>query len=99
MDDYIYLNRFIWNKQKAEYNKQKHHLSFEQAATVFADPMAIEVYDKKNSADEDRVNVIGITQIGITACVTTTDRENLIRIISARKATTKEQELYNAENN
>lgn len=98
MDDYIYLNRFVWSKEKAEINKKKHHLSFEQAATVFADPMAIELYDEKNSMDEERMNIIGITQLGIVACVTKTDRDNLIRIISARKATTKEKELYNAEN-
>lgn len=97
-EDVIYLNHFIWDKAKAETNRIKHHVSFEIAAMVFNDPLLLVEYDEKNSLEnEDRYNCIGLVNGVLFLFVTMTDRDDLIRIISARKAESKEVQKY--ENN
>ena len=87
---------FIWNKNKVESNKAKHGISFEEAASVFVIDGAEEFEDDENSADEDRLIVIGISRELRVLTVVRCWRENdtVIRIISARKATRLEQELW-----
>ena len=86
--------QFEWDPNKAARNVEKHHVSFDEAATVFDDPMFITVIDEEHSADEERYITIGRSQRGRLLLVAHTDREGRIRIISARKATRREKKFY-----
>ena len=94
--DYIYLDRFIWDSKKAERNLEKHSVSFELACRIFNDPALYVLYDSENSTmDEDRFFCIGDIGDGLTVlAVAMTEREPYTRIISARKATSKEKRVY-----
>lgn len=72
----------------------KHRISFENAVTVFGDPNAITIYDDLHSKNEDRYVTLGQASTGPIVLVCHTDRNNRIRIISARKATLKEKRQY-----
>jgi uncharacterized DUF497 family protein len=85
---------FEWDDRKAEYNLQKHGVSFSEAATVFYDPLAITFDDPDHSNDEERFIVIGTSADGRLLIVAHTDRGNRIRIISARMLKPKERRLY-----
>jgi hypothetical protein len=85
---------FEWNPHKASKNVEKHQVSFEEAATVFDDLMFITVIDDEHSFDEERYITIGLSNQGRLLMVAHTDRESRIRIISARKATAKEEQFY-----
>jgi hypothetical protein len=85
---------FEWDDQKAEYNLQKHGVSFPEASTAFYDPLVITFADPDHSADEDRFIVIGLSAAGRLLMVAHTDRGNRIRIISARTLKPKERRLY-----
>jgi len=76
------------------YNLHKHGVSFQEAATVFYDPLVITFADPDHSDDEDRFIVIGTSAQGRLLMVAHTDRGNHIRIISARTLTPKERRLY-----
>jgi uncharacterized DUF497 family protein len=96
-DDVIYKNRYIWNEQKNDLNKRKHHLSFETATLVFDDPFLTEVFDEENSVTEERFNVTGSVTGLINSTLVTVSivyRGNLIRIFSARDASTLEVQDY-----
>jgi len=89
--------RFEWDKGKNEINKAKHNISFERAETVFDDKDAVYLYDSIHSADEERFIVIGrdVLLMEITVChCYRGENEEIIRIISARKATNKEIKIY-----
>lgn len=91
--------KFEWNDQKSEINYKKHRIRFEEAQTVFADPKAIEFFDDVHSNQEDRFIRIGNSLKGNVLLVIFCERlkiksEGVIRIISARKATTNERRLY-----
>ena len=88
--------RFEWDENKNEINKRKHQISFEEAKTVFYDENAILFDDPDHSAEEERFLIIGITQKDHLCIVSHCyrDRENVIRLISARKATKKESGVY-----
>ena len=83
---------FIWDKNKAKLNFVKHNLSFEEAATVFADPLAFVFDDDEHSRTEERALIIGHTKKNKVIIVSFTERDQHIRIISARKATKKEKQ-------
>jgi len=85
---------FIWDKNKAKLNFVKHNLSFEEAATVFADPIAFVFDDDEHSRTEERALIIGHTKKNKVIIVSFTERDQHIRIISARKATKKEKQDY-----
>jgi uncharacterized DUF497 family protein len=86
---------FEWNPRKAELNRKKHDLSFAEAASVFADPLARIFADDVHSANEPREIVIGHLPSRRLVLVYFTEREQgRIRIISARYATRKEQRDY-----
>ncbi len=89
---------FEWDERKADYNLQKHGVSFQEAATVFYDPIAITFADPDHSDDEDRFIVIGTSAKGRLLMVAHTDRGNRIRIISARTLRPKERRLYESGN-
>ncbi len=81
-----------WDSEKEELNRRKHGISFSNAAKVFADPDRIEIYDRLHSIDEDRFVTIGF--VNDVLFVVYTQRGDSTRIISARKATTKERLTY-----
>ena len=90
---------FEWDFKKAKTNISKHKISFEDATEVFRDKNMISIFDQKHSDDEERWITIGIdektrTLIVIHTYLSIGKRETKIRIISARKATMKEQKTY-----
>jgi len=90
---------FEWDPGKAKANFTKHTISFEDATTVFKDKDAISVFDKEHSTHEDRWITMGLDLITRTVVVVHTyvlvNGDNCsIRIISARKATKREQAVY-----
>jgi uncharacterized DUF497 family protein len=85
---------FEWNSEKAERNFRKHEVSFEEARTVFDDPIFITVLDEEHSDDEERYITIGFSNTSRLLLVAHTERDNRIRIISARKATKNEEKFY-----
>ena len=88
--------RFEWDAKKAEINLSKHGISFEEAATVFGDSLAITIEDEQHSNEfESREITIGSTVKHRIVVVSHTDRTGNIRIISARKAVKSEKNQYN----
>ncbi len=90
---------FSWDAGKALHNLEKHGVSFEEAATVFADPDALEWDDREHSVEERRWKRLGLSAGGrIIIVVYTTrrmkDGQETIRIISARQASRKERKAY-----
>ncbi len=85
-----------WDPAKNEINQKKHGLSFETAKEVFYDEFAILFDDPDHSLEEERFLIIGSTKLEKICIVSHCYRgkENCIRIISARKATKKEQSVY-----
>ncbi|HOE97391.1 MAG TPA: BrnT family toxin [Candidatus Sumerlaeota bacterium] len=88
--------RFTWDPAKAELNSRKHAVSFEEASTVFADELGRLMYDPDHSNDEDRYLILGMsTSLRIlVVCHVYREDAGLIRIISARKATSLERKQY-----
>jgi len=86
--------KFEWHDAKAEANLQAHGVSFELAKTVFNDVFAIERLDDREDYGEERFVVIGMAKGHIMLYVAYTERDQRIRIISARRATEREQDDY-----
>lgn len=90
--------KFEWDSEKEQINIQKHGITFEQAAYVFADPFALNKYDDEHSGEEDRWLLMGktLSEIILVVVHTFTDDDGIeyVRIISARKATKREQQEY-----
>ena len=88
--------RFAWDKGKAEENRRKHGVSFEEATTVFADENGRLKHDPDHSQEEDRFVLLGFSAKLRLLLVCHAYRENdeVIRIISARKATRNERKQY-----
>jgi len=85
---------FEWEPEKAARNLAKHGVSFHEAGTVFGDPLAITFSDPDHSEEEDRFLTFGHPSEGHLLVVSHTDRGEITRIISARRATRKERKLY-----
>ena len=89
--------KFEWDPLKNKANKLKHKISFDEAKTVFEDENAIYIFDQYNSTDEERFIVIGeddiFRELAVCHCYRGKNDE-IIRIISARKATASEIKLY-----
>jgi uncharacterized DUF497 family protein len=85
---------FEWDEVKAEANRKKHQVSFDEAATVFADPFSITIPDPDHSANEQRFVDIGTSARGRLLVVIYTERGATIRIISCRSANRSERKLY-----
>lgn len=85
---------FEWDSDKAASNIAKHAVSFEEAATVFGDPLSLTVHDPEHSQDEDRYITMGSSTDHRLLLVSHTDREDRVRIISARLATRRERKAY-----
>ena len=89
----MYLE-FEWDDEKARSNRRKHRVSFEEAASAFSDPLALSMYDKEHSVDEERHVLIGESDRRRLPVVSFTDREGRVRIISARVANRHEKKRY-----
>ena len=85
---------YEWDPVKAAANAKKHHVTFEEAASVFLDPLALTFWDPDHSEGEDREITIGRSRRGRALFVAHTARESRVRIISARRATRQEQRQY-----
>ena len=87
---------FAWDENKNRINQKKHRVSFDEAKTVFYDDAAILFDDPEHSEDEERFLLLGMSEESNVCMVCHCSRESgsVIRIISARKATKKEEERY-----
>ena len=87
---------FRWDPSKNERNKEKHGVSFEEAQTAFFDESAMEFFDMEHSGEEDRFLLLGrsFSLRTLMVCHCYRDEDSIIRILSARKATTKERNTY-----
>ena len=87
--------KFEWDPAKAASNKKKHGISFEEAQSVFYDEFAVQFFDDVNSASENRFLMLGLSDAVHLLIVCHCEREHdIIRIISARKATKNEGKYY-----
>jgi uncharacterized DUF497 family protein len=85
---------FEWDPDKAHRNQRKHGVSFEEATTVFSDPLSVTEFDPLHSDDEDRFIIMGVSSNNRVVVVSFTDRKERIRIISARAASKRERTTY-----
>ncbi len=86
--------KFEWHPHKATRNKRKHRVSFEEASTVFADPLSATVFDPDHSDEEDRYITIGFSEQQRLLIVSHTEKGDRIRIISTRELTPLERHEY-----
>jgi uncharacterized protein len=86
--------QFEWNPDKANSNLKKHGVSFNEASTVFNDPLSVTFPDPDHSFGEERYVIIGLSSASRILVVLHTDRADRIRIISAREATRNERRFY-----
>ena len=86
----------IWDENKNKSNIKEHKVSFEEAETVFYDPNAKVIHDPDHSIDEDRFIILGISKLLklLVVCHCYREDDEIIRIISARKATRNESKNY-----
>jgi uncharacterized DUF497 family protein len=88
--------RFEWDPKKAELNRRKHSVSFEDAQSVFADENALLIDDPDHSEEEDRFVLLGLSQslrlLVVVHCYRAEGK--VVRIISARKADSQERSIY-----
>lgn len=85
---------FEWDSTKATGNLRKHKVSFEEASSVFYDPLALSGDDPDHSEGEERLITFGISSTGRLLVVSHAQRGEAIRIISARLATRRERQIY-----
>lgn len=85
---------FEWDQSKAASNLKKHGVSFEEAKTVFDNPLAVIFDDEAHSIIEQRENIIGHSRQNRLLLIAFTERSGNVRIISARLATRQEREDY-----
>lgn len=90
---------FEWDDEKAAENLTKHGVSFSEASTVFADPLSRTILDPLHSEEEERLVILGQSGLQHTLVVVHTYRGEVIRIISARAATSREREIMSEEKN
>ena len=88
--------KFEWHPSKAASNLKKHQVSFEEAQTVFYDELAVQFFDVEHFDDEERFLLLGMSAHSKLLIVCHCEREGgeVIRIISARKATKRESTHY-----
>ena len=86
--------RFEWDRAKAEANRRKHRVSFDEAASIFFDPLSMTITDPDHSAGERRFLTMGISSKGRLLVVAHTERGDILRIISARTASAAERKRH-----
>jgi uncharacterized protein len=88
--------RFEWDRAKAEANRRKHRVSFDEAATIFFDPLSVTIPDPDHSRGERRFISMGISSNGRLLVVAHTERGAVLRLISARPASAAERKRHEA---
>ena len=90
------MTKFEWDSTKAAANLRKHHVSFDDAKSVFYDEFAVQFFDEETSSEEDRFLMLGMSSGARVLIVCYCEREHgeVIRIISARRATKRESAFY-----
>ena len=83
-----------WDPEKDKVNRDRHGISFEESAELFAGDEYLEIYDEEHSSEEDRFIAVGPIRRGIVLVVFTERQDDVIRIISARMATGREARLF-----
>jgi uncharacterized DUF497 family protein len=91
------LVRFEWDPRKAANNVKRHHVSFEEASSIFGDPLSLTVADSDHSEYEDRFATLGRSSLGRLLVVVHNERGETVRIITARLATRRERISYEEE--
>lgn len=86
--------KYEWDSKKADSNYRKHGVSFDEAGSVFLDPLAISGHDPDHSEDEARLLTFGLSSLGRLLVISHTYRPGAIRVISARLMTRKERQFY-----
>ncbi len=86
--------RFEWDPEKARRNLKKHRVSFDEAVTAFYDPLSATFDDPDHSDEEQRYITVGFSSQGRLLVVGHTDRGEIVRIISARRATARERKKH-----
>ena len=92
----VRMIKFEWDEPKAAANLKKHHVSFEEAKSIFFDEFGVQFFDEDHSSDEERFLMLGMSSVAKLLIVCHCEREQgaVIRIISARKATRRESAFY-----
>ena len=85
---------YDWADEKAESNLEKHGVSLEEAATVFGDPLYIDFYDPDHAVDEHRYLIMGQSTAGRLLIISYTERDEAVRLITAREVTSAERRAY-----
>ena len=85
---------FEWSYPKAQSNRRKHGVSFEEASTVFGDPLSRTIHNPDHLAEEDRYVTIGRSNAQRMLVIVHTERGERIRLVSARAATANERRSY-----
>ena len=85
---------FEWDTRKAANHARKHGVSFEEAATAFGDPLSITISDPDHSEEEQRFVLLGLSHRERLLVVAHVEREETVRIISARIGTRRERRTY-----
>lgn len=85
---------FEWDASKADSNQKKHGVSFEEATTAFGDPLSLTIPDPDHSHEEDRFVLMGETYRRRLIVVVFTEREDRLRLTSARLTTRREKRTY-----
>ena len=86
--------RFQWDRDKAEVNLRKHRVSFDEAATIFFDPLSVTIPDPDHSVGEQRFITVGSSSRGRLLVVAHTERRSTLRIINARPASATERKRH-----
>jgi len=90
--------QFEWSQAKADSNWRRHGVSFRAGTTVFKDPFAIELLDDREDYGEQRFVILGMAEAQTLLFAAYTEREDRIRIISARRTTPDEEQDYFLQN-
>jgi uncharacterized DUF497 family protein len=85
---------FEWDEEKAVANLANHKVSFDEAKTVFDDPLYVDFYDPDHSYEEHRYLIAGESRQGRLLIVSYTERGDIVRLISAREVTSTERKAY-----
>jgi len=85
---------FEWDEENAAANLADHKVSFDEAKTVFDDPLYVDFYDPDHSYDEHRYLIVGKSRQGRLLIVSYTERGDAVRLISAREVTSAERKAY-----
>ena len=86
--------RFEWDTAKAAINRRKHGVTFDEGSSIWDDPNVFFEFDSEHSGTEDRVKAIGFSEKNRLLSVIFTERDDAIRIITARKASAADQATY-----